>query len=102
MFEDLSDSFTKLFSWRWPTVEGVITAIGTEPAPRGELQLAISYEFSVGDDGPYTGEYYCGTRFVPTVTASDGDSLIGKSVTVRYQPNNPSVNTLDPRQWRNL
>ena len=102
MFEDLFDSISKLFSWRWPTAEGVIIAIRTKLAGRGKLRLAISYEFSVGTDGPYTGEDYCGTRFFPAATIAANKMLVGKAVTVRYRPNDPSINTLDPGQWQSF
>jgi hypothetical protein len=100
VFEDVFDWISKMFSWRWPTVEGVITAIGTDPVPRGEMRLTISYEFSVAGDGPYTGEYHCGAQFFPAVNISEDNTLLGKAVTVRYRPDDPSVNTLDPAQWQ--
>ncbi len=57
---DLYDYISFAFSWRWPKTDGTITAVDvrTEPVGRGGVRqrLVLRYSFSVGDDGPYTGE----------------------------------------------
>jgi len=60
MFNDLYDVISLAWSWRWPVANGVITAVDVErfrsSNGRYSARLAVAYEFSVGDDGPYTGE----------------------------------------------
>ena len=61
MFEALYDELSKLWSWRWPVAKGKITAVGVQRIhARGgdRLRLTVAYEFSVGEDGPYTGECF--------------------------------------------
>jgi hypothetical protein len=55
MFNDLYNNVSLLLSWRWPKVEGVITAIDAQGIGEG-LAILVRYQFSVGEDGPYTGE----------------------------------------------
>lgn len=88
MFNDLYDHISLLFSRRWPKAEAVITAAHQDSDGRG-IGLFVEYEFSVGNDGPYTGEspwlqdsVYIG-------------QLIGRKVVVRYRKDDPSVNELD-------
>jgi len=101
MFNDLYDSISLLF-WRWwPTVEGTITAVnlrsGSEPA------LFVTYEFSVDQDGPYTGESSWPFRPGDTdVTNLSGRLRVGQPLTIRYRSDNPSVNTLDRALWNEL
>lgn len=106
MFSDLYDSISLLFSWRWPKAEGVITAVdlrSSRHSQRGtsDLRLVVLYEFSVGGDGPYTGETICSRWFGETDVMNIGDKLaIGRRVTVRYRPGDPSVNKLDRSVWQ--
>ena len=86
-----SELFDKMFAQRWPEAEGTITRAYLDPNTRGGLTVA--YEFSIGGDGPYTGESY-GAGVV------DIDSFkIGTTVTVRYRKDDPSVNKIDPGCW---
>jgi hypothetical protein len=108
MFEDLYDTVSLMLSWRWPTVEGKITAVDIErisQSGKGESwRLAVTYQFSLADDGPYTGEsfwnpYYSSRARVRTAR---GKILIHRSVRVRYRPDDPSVNKLDRNVWKDL
>jgi hypothetical protein len=62
MFEDLYDALSFLGSWRWPTAKGQVTEVDVERLShqRGPdtLRLSIAYKFSLGNDGPYTGESF--------------------------------------------
>jgi hypothetical protein len=90
MFDELYDYISLWFSWRWPKADGVITAayLNLDTGREG-AQATVAYEFSVGGDGPYTGE---SPWFGDTVYLN---SLIGQAVTVRYRKGDPSVNKLD-------
>ena len=105
MFEDLYDGVSVIFSWRWPTVSGVITAIDVERISRsnqGESwRLAVAYEFSLGDDGPYTGESFWNPHYFSRRRVRAGRRKFhrGEVVTVRYRKEYPSVNRLDPQVW---
>ncbi len=88
MFSDLYDSISLWFSWRWPRAEGVITAVHTDRESDAAGPVVV-YEFSVGDDGPYTGE---SAWFGDTVYINE---LVGRKTTVRYRKDDPSVNRLD-------
>jgi len=88
MFGELYDSISLLFSWRWPKTDGVITGSYSVPSRDGP-QVFVTYEFSLGDDGPYTGE-----------SAGFGDevflnSLVVQPIVVRYKKSDPSVNKAD-------
>ena len=101
MFGELYENLSLLFYWRWPTVEGVITAAdliyGRYPA------IVIVYEFSVGEDGPYTGQSRSPFWFGSTnVNGINKQLAAGERVLVRYRPNQPSVNKLDSSVWRDL
>jgi len=56
MFDDLYDAISMLWSWRWPTSEGEVTAVDIERVRHSRggdtLRWAIAYKFSLGDDGP--------------------------------------------------
>lgn len=84
MFKDLYDRISLLFSKNWPTAEGKITGVYPNPGGRGAQGMVV-YEFSVGDDGPYTGEAPWFGNVICT----------GGPVTVRYRTDDPSVNTID-------
>ncbi len=68
MFNDLYDAISLLWSWRWPVAEGEVTAVDIERMRHDRnsdtARLAVAYEFSVGDDGPYTGECFWGARIL--------------------------------------
>jgi Protein of unknown function (DUF3592) len=106
MFDDLYDSMTKLLSWRWPTCQGEVTAVDIDPLAQRrygpDIRLAVAYRFSVGDDGPYTGELFWEALTSASVLAAKDNIVVGQSVTVRYRRDNPSVNTLDTRGWRDF
>jgi hypothetical protein len=99
MFESLYDEISRLWSWRWPVVEGTITAVDVEEVRRNQLRLAVAYMFSVGDDGPYTGESFWTPAFSitqrSTIRAAKKAIRVGRSIRVRYRPDDPSVNTLE-------
>ncbi len=109
MFEDLCDSISFLWAWRWPTVGGEITAVNVERIKQsrgGEtLRLAIAYKFSVGEDGPYAGEsfweplFFCKKR---RILAARRRLRTRQHVLVRYRPDDPSVNTLDRVAWKDF
>jgi hypothetical protein len=102
VFEDLYDSISKLFSRRWPTSEGIVTAIDIESVSSrhtAALRLAVSYQFSLDDDGPYTGESFWEPSSSARVLTAKDSLQVGQSVVVRYRPDDPSVNTLDRRFW---
>jgi hypothetical protein len=109
MFEDLYDAISMFWSWRWPVAEGQITEVILERLRhRGSKdetsRLAIAYEFSVRDDGPYTGESFWRPLF-PTMKRmhrARGEFHRHQQVLVRYRPDDPSVNKLDNSVWREL
>lgn len=73
-----------------------------DPYGKG-LHVRIAYEFSVGTDGPYTGESCCPTSFGGTdVMDVNGKFNIGGSIAVRYKRTDPSVNKVDPSYWKDL
>jgi hypothetical protein len=88
MFNDLYDSISLWFSWRWPRVDGVITAVHNDSQSKNAGPMVV-YEFSVGDDGPYAGE---SAWFGNMVYMNE---LVGRKITVRYREDDPSVNRLD-------
>src|SRR5689334_19142852 len=101
MFGELYDYISLLFSRCWPKVEGTVTAINLRSDP--ELRLVVLYQFSIGSDGPYTGE----SSWAPQPGDIDSTDLsgrlsVGQSVTIRYRADDPSVNTLDRALWNEL
>lgn len=108
MFDDLYDSLSLLWSWRWPEAVGEITAVDVERIrhyrSRDTLRLAIAYKFSLGDDGPYTGEDFWEPSFFVNrrVSAARHKIHIRQQVCVHYRPDDPSVNKLDRRVWQDL
>ena len=96
------------WSWRWPTSQGKITAVDVERIAHsrgGEtVRLAIAYKFSLGDDGPYTGESFwrpvlCSKK---RIIAARRTIRVGRPIIVRYRSDDPSVNKLDRQAWRDL
>jgi hypothetical protein len=100
MFDDLYDGISFLWSWRWPLASGKITAVDVERFRHGSgrytARLAVACEFSVGNDGPYTGECFWRPAFssVRRTASARREIHVSGQVSVRYRPNDPSVNTL--------
>lgn len=100
MFKDLFDEISLLWSWRWPIADGEITAVDIERVGRNDdrLRLAVAYKFSVGEDGPYTGEGFWMPAFsigqVKTVHNARRTLHIRQRIQVRYRPDDPSVNRM--------
>ena len=102
MLENLRDSVSLLFTRNWPTTDGQITGVSVYPYERG-IQFAITYTFSLSDDGPYTGEsrspvWYPGEKVVQI----NDKFQAGQKVIVRYRPDDPSINKLDRSTWDDL
>ena len=100
MFEALMDEVSKLFSWQWPIAQGEITVAEIERIHDNEaLRLSVTYKFSIGDDGPYSGEAYWQPKFsihlVEKMRTAKKQMFVGRPVEVRYRPSDPSVNRLD-------
>jgi hypothetical protein len=108
VFTDLYDAISLLWSWRWPEMPGEVTAVDVErirhSRGRESFRLAVAYKFSIGDDGPYTGESFWEPSFFSKnrVLAARRSFGIHQQVVVRYRPDDPSVNKLDGRVWQNL
>jgi hypothetical protein len=104
MFRDLYDAVSRLWWWRWPTTEGEITAIDIERVGNDRVRLAVAYKFSIGDDGPYTGESFWTPAFsigqLKSVRNAKRVLHIGQRVPVRYRGDDPSVNALDGGVYR--
>lgn len=103
MFSDLYDSISLLFSRRWPKAEGVITAVDARTiyfkGQASGFRLVVVYEFSIGADGPYTGES-ASPQFREDGMNITDQFAVGRAVSVRYRADDPSVNKLDPRTWQ--
>ena len=100
MLTEIYDAISILWSNWWPVTDGEITAVDVEPVRTSEeYRLAVAYKFSVGDDGPYTGESF----WIPALPIGQMQKLrhardvlrIGHPVRVRYRKDDPSVNRLD-------
>jgi hypothetical protein len=108
MFEDLYDAVSQIFSHWWPQARGEITAIDVERVrhSRGSdtLRLAVTYKFSLGSDGPYTGESFWQPPFLTNkrVAGARHKLRLRQSVNVRYRSDDPSVNRLDHEVWQDL
>lgn len=100
MFDLLYERVSLMFWRRWPSAEGRITAVNIYTGRW--LEIGIVYEFSVGND-PYTGESTSPGWFKGMDVIRIHEKLpIGKIVTIRYQPDSPTVNKLDPGVWHEL
>jgi hypothetical protein len=103
MFDDLYDTISFLWSWRWPTVDGEVTAVDVELVKDG-YRLSVAYQFSIRGDGPYTGE----SIWAPSISRNSrvraaADKIhVRDPVLVRYRLDDPSVNRLDSTFWRGL
>ena len=110
VLEDLRDALSMLWSWRWPETMGEITAVDVERVhdPEGgeTLRLAVAYKFSIGEDGPYTGESFWQPLFPQIskrrVLEARHNVHVHQQVLVRYRADDPSVSKLDRCVWQNL
>jgi hypothetical protein len=110
MFEDLFDELSKLWSWRWPMVEGKVVTVEIErlheETSSEVARLCVVYSFCVGDDGPYGGEGFWKPPFTLTaakrLNRARQKLRAGNAVLVRYRPDDPSINRLDRRVWRDI
>jgi hypothetical protein len=105
MFNDLLDGFSYLWSWRWPVVDGEVTAVDIERIGKGRnktFRLAVAYEFSLGEDGPYTGESFWRPAFLAKRRVQNTARRFHRrqQVAIRYHPDDPSINRLDRGVWR--
>ncbi len=99
MFSDLRDYFSLLFYWRWPMVEGEITAVRFLGGTR---HWCLDYRFSLGDRS-YIGEASCPAWLAGTGAVNLNETFrIGQAVSVRYRRGNPSVNKLDRSVWQDI
>jgi len=99
MLSDLYDYISLLLYRLWPSVEGQITAVRILG---GSGRFLVEYKFSL-DDSSYIGEAGCPSWSVGTAAINIHERFpIGQSVTVRYRPDNPSVNKLDRSVWQNI
>lgn len=99
MFEELREGVSKLFSWRWPSCDGVIVSVDTQAGSvsryGGGLVLVIGYEF-LAKNAHYSGEYFWEPASPAAVLAARDQLKIGQPLSVRYRPDDPNVNVLDP------
>jgi hypothetical protein len=99
MFDDLFDGLSLFWSGLWPVADGTITEVISERLGRNRdrARLAVAYEFSVGEDGPYTGECFWTPAICELKRVASARRRVHKRqrVRVRYRPDDPSVNTLD-------
>jgi hypothetical protein len=108
MFDDLYDALSVFWSWKWPTANGQVTEVLAERIrhPRGgdTFRLSVAFKFSIGEDGPYTGESFWAPAFCQKkrVIAGRRKTRTGQNVLVRYRSDDPSVNRLDSSVWRRL
>jgi hypothetical protein len=108
VFNDLYDAISLLWSWRLPETPGEVTAVDVDRVQDSDgvetFRLAVAYKFSIGNDGPYTGESF----WQPTVSSkkrifSARDRIgVNQKVNVHYRPDDPSVNKLDRSVWESL
>ena len=105
MFNDLFDALSYLWSWRWPVADGEVTAIDIERIGEGRnktFRLAVAYEFSLGADGPYTGESFWQPAFFAKRRVQNAARRFHRrqQVAVKYRPDDPSINRLDHSVWQ--
>ena len=109
MFDDLYDATSTMWSWRWATSEGEVTAVDLERIRHANsgndtLRLAIAYNFSLDDDGLYTGESFWQPSFCVKrmVFAARHKARVRQRVTVCCRRDDPSVNMLGRRVGRDF
>src|SRR5215470_2500864 len=99
MFREIYDAVSVLWVWRWSVVNGQITSVDVEQTKNHEYRLSVTYKFSIGDDGPYTGEGFWTPALsyhgLEKVKRAQAALQIGQRVEVRYRPDDPSVNRLN-------
>ena len=99
MLEDLYDRISRLWSRRWPVAEGKVTEVISERwgRDRKRARLAVAYEFSIGSDGPYTGESFRTPAFFPLRRVPSARRKLRKRAPERvgYRPDDPSLNTFE-------
>jgi Protein of unknown function (DUF3592) len=98
MLSDLYDVLSFIWSSRWPVVMGQVTAVDVQRnREKQTAKLAVAYEFSLGNDGPYSGEIFWQPAFSSErrVTEARRRIRLRQPVRVRYRPDDPSVNTLE-------
>jgi hypothetical protein len=102
MFEALFDELSYLGAWRWPVAQGAITEVEVERIQHSDgesWRLSVTYKFSVGADGPYTGESFWQPTFswnaMGKLRSARRELHIGHPVQVRYRADDPSINKLD-------
>lgn len=101
MFGELYDNILLVFYRRWPTAEAVIAAVDIGYG-KG-LDVVVVYEFSIDNDGPYTGESRSPSWFGGSDVLEINKKLaVGSTVQIRYRADNPSVNKLDIGVWKDL
>ena len=101
MFSGIYDRISLLLYRQWPAIEGTITAVDASYG-RG-LRIVVVYEFSIPNDGPYTGESSSPRWFGGTDVLSINKKLaVGQRVAIRYRPDCPGVNKLDRDVWTDL
>lgn len=105
MFDDLYDAVSFLWIWRWPQATGEVTAVDIERIQDSDgietFRLAVAYKFTIGNDGPYTGESYWRPTFSSKrrVLSAGHNIRVQQQVAVRYRSDDPSVSKLDRRVW---
>ena len=108
MFDDLYDAASFLLSWRWPKATAEVTAVSVERVSRVDerenLRLAVAYKFSVGDDGPYTGESFWEPLYFSKkrMLAARRQVRVHQQLQVRYRADDPSINKVDGGFWQKL
>ena len=105
MFSDLFDAVSYLWSWRWPAADGEVTAVDIERVGEGRnktFRLAVAYEFSLGADGPYTGESFWQPAFFAKRRVQNTARKFHRhqQVAIRYRADDPSINRLDRSVWQ--
>jgi hypothetical protein len=77
--------------------DGRITAIDAIRVGKDSAQLSIAYEFSIDNDGPYSGE----CLWIPRISSKQRVAAtlrkihVRQHARIRYRPDDPSVNRLD-------
>ncbi len=99
MFSDLYDYISLLLYWLWPSVEGQITAVRILG---GSGRFLVEYKFSLEMDLTSVKPVALLGLSARQLSTFNETFPIGQSMTVRYRPDNPSVNKLDRSVWQNI
>ena len=106
MIDEIRSLILRLWPWGWATAEGDVTAVGFHRSRRidtaDEVELVVTYKFSIGGDGPYTGlRRWTSTHYlISDIVGARQEYREGGNVTVQYRKNNPMVNKLKVNHWR--